>query len=122
MLAVGLLLLASHGALAFKSTTHSNYARLSSTSSKQSSTLLSSMRKKYAFSPEVGIEVDPRRFRKSTKQLSTLGIVSASAFALITSHHMPCAGPASNTFEMVEKLFLSGSDMCAPNPPISYGS
>jgi len=38
------------------------------------------------------IEVLPRRFKKSTKQLATLG-------------------PASNTFEMIEKLFLSGADI-----------
>lgn len=38
------------------------------------------------------IEVLPRRFKKSTKQLATLG-------------------PASNSFEMIEKLFLSGADI-----------
>jgi len=38
------------------------------------------------------IEVLPRRFRKSTKQLATLG-------------------PASNSVEMIEKLFLSGADI-----------
>lgn len=39
-----------------------------------------------------GIAVLPGRFRKSTKQLATLG-------------------PASNTEEMIEKLFLSGADI-----------
>jgi pyruvate kinase len=39
----------------------------------------------------LGIKVDPRRFRKATKQLATLG-------------------PASNKVEMIEKLFLSGAD------------
>eukprot|EP01038_Epipyxis_sp_PR26KG_P014086 gene14086-18904_t len=38
-----------------------------------------------------GINVHPRRFRKATKQLATLG-------------------PASNNIEMIEKLFLSGAD------------
>jgi len=38
------------------------------------------------------IEVNPRRFLKSTKQLATLG-------------------PASNNVEMIEKLFLSGADV-----------
>jgi len=36
--------------------------------------------------------IDPRRFKKFTKQLATLG-------------------PASNTLEMIEKLFLSGADI-----------
>ncbi len=40
----------------------------------------------------VKIDVLPRRFRKATKQLATLG-------------------PASSTFEMIEKLFLSGADI-----------
>ena len=39
--------------------------------------------------PSIGIDVLPMRFRKATKQLATLG-------------------PASSTFEMIEKLFLSG--------------
>lgn len=39
-----------------------------------------------------GLTVLPRRFQKSTKQLATLG-------------------PASNTFEMIEKLFLAGADV-----------
>ena len=39
-----------------------------------------------------GVEVNPRRWKKATKQLATLG-------------------PASNTFEMIEKLFLSGTDI-----------
>jgi len=38
------------------------------------------------------LEVMPMRFRKSTKQLATLG-------------------PASSSFEMIEKLFLSGADI-----------
>ena len=38
------------------------------------------------------IVVNPRRFKKGTKQLATLG-------------------PASNTVEMIEKLFLSGADI-----------
>lgn len=38
------------------------------------------------------IPVIPRRWTKSTKQLATLG-------------------PASNTIEMIEKLFLSGADI-----------
>ena len=38
------------------------------------------------------IEVIPRRWKKSTKQLATLG-------------------PASSSFEMIEKLFLSGADI-----------
>lgn len=38
-----------------------------------------------------GNKVDPRRFRKATKQLATLG-------------------PASSTLEMIEKLFLAGVD------------
>lgn len=42
--------------------------------------------------PTVSIDVLPMRFRKATKQLATLG-------------------PASNTFEMIEKLFLSGADI-----------
>jgi pyruvate kinase len=37
-------------------------------------------------------DVIPRRFRKSTKQLATIG-------------------PASSTVEMIEKLFLSGADV-----------
>ena len=41
---------------------------------------------------DVGFEVNPRRFRKSTKQVATLG-------------------PACNTLEMIEKLFLSGADV-----------
>jgi pyruvate kinase len=41
---------------------------------------------------KVEIDVLDQRFRKATKQLSTLG-------------------PASNTFEMIEKLFLSGADV-----------
>jgi pyruvate kinase len=41
---------------------------------------------------EIGLKVNPRRFRKATKQLATLG-------------------PASSTFEMIEKLFLSGADV-----------
>lgn len=40
----------------------------------------------------LNMKVIPRRFRKATKQLATLG-------------------PASNTPEMVEKLFLSGADI-----------
>ena len=40
----------------------------------------------------VDLEIQPRRFQKSTKQLSTLG-------------------PASSTLEMIEKLFLSGTDI-----------
>ena len=36
--------------------------------------------------------MNPRRFRKATKQLATLG-------------------PASNYAEMIEKLFLSGADI-----------
>ena len=39
--------------------------------------------------PSIGITVLPMRFRKATKQLATLG-------------------PASSSFEMIEKLFLSG--------------
>ena len=39
--------------------------------------------------PSIGISVLPMRFRKATKQLATLG-------------------PASSSFEMIEKLFLSG--------------
>ena len=42
--------------------------------------------------PSVGVTVLESRFRKSTKQLATLG-------------------PASNTVEMIEKLFLSGADI-----------
>jgi pyruvate kinase len=42
--------------------------------------------------PSVGITVLPERFRKATKQLATLG-------------------PASSSFEMIEKLFLSGADI-----------
>jgi hypothetical protein len=42
-----------------------------------------------AIDPSIGIEVLPMRFRKATKQLATLG-------------------PASSSFEMIEKLFLSG--------------
>lgn len=42
--------------------------------------------------PSVGIDVLPNRFRKATKQLATLG-------------------PASNSLEMIEKLFLSGADI-----------
>jgi hypothetical protein len=38
------------------------------------------------------LEVLPMRFRKSTKQLATLG-------------------PASSSFEMIEKLFLSGKNL-----------
>ena len=38
----------------------------------------------------IGIKVLPMRFRKATKQLATLG-------------------PASSSFEMIEKLFLSGN-------------
>lgn len=38
------------------------------------------------------IEIFPMRFRKATKQLATLG-------------------PASSTFEMIEKLFLSGKNV-----------
>ena len=38
------------------------------------------------------IEVHPRRWWKSTKQLATLG-------------------PASSSMEMIEKLFLSGADI-----------
>ena len=40
--------------------------------------------------PAIGIKVLPMRFRKATKQLATLG-------------------PASSSFEMIEKLFLSGN-------------
>jgi hypothetical protein len=40
---------------------------------------------------KLGITIHPRRFRKATKQLATLG-------------------PASNNIEMIEKLFLSGAD------------
>lgn len=40
----------------------------------------------------LGINILPRRFRKATKQLATLG-------------------PASNTQDMIEKLFLSGADI-----------
>ena len=43
-----------------------------------------------AVDPAIGINVLPMRFRKATKQLATLG-------------------PASSTFEMIEKLFLSGN-------------
>lgn len=43
-----------------------------------------------AVDPAIGIKVLPMRFRKATKQLATLG-------------------PASSTFEMIEKLFLSGN-------------
>lgn len=39
-----------------------------------------------------GVTVLPERFRKATKQLATLG-------------------PASSSFEMIEKLFLSGADI-----------
>mmetsp|Transcript_33333 Transcript_33333/g.31803 ORF Transcript_33333/g.31803 Transcript_33333/m.31803 type:complete len:583 (+) Transcript_33333:144-1892(+) len=42
--------------------------------------------------PSIGITVLPERFRKATKQLATLG-------------------PASSSFEMIEKLFLSGADI-----------
>lgn len=42
-------------------------------------------------SVDLGFKVNPRRFRKATKQLATLG-------------------PASNDIEMIEKLFLSGAD------------
>lgn len=41
---------------------------------------------------ELGLTLEPRRFRKATKQLATLG-------------------PASNSLEMIEKLFLSGADI-----------
>lgn len=41
---------------------------------------------------KVGMDVIPRRFRKSTKQLATLG-------------------PASATVGMIEKLFLAGADV-----------
>ena len=41
---------------------------------------------------DVGFTVNPRRFRKATKQVATLG-------------------PASSTLEMIEKLFLSGADI-----------
>lgn len=41
---------------------------------------------------ETGIVINPRRFKKATKQLATLG-------------------PASNYIEMIEKLFLSGADI-----------
>ena len=41
---------------------------------------------------EIGITVQTQRFRKATKQLATLG-------------------PASSSFEMIEKLFLSGADI-----------
>lgn len=40
----------------------------------------------------LGVPVHPRRFRKATKQLVTLG-------------------PASSSIEMIEKLFLSGADV-----------
>jgi pyruvate kinase len=40
----------------------------------------------------VKVDVLPDRFRKSTKQLATLG-------------------PASSSYEMIEKLFLSGADV-----------
>ena len=43
-----------------------------------------------AVDPAIGIKVLPMRFRKATKQLATLGL-------------------ASNSFEMIEKLFLSGN-------------
>lgn len=45
--------------------------------------------------PSIGIQLEPRRFRKFTKQLATLG-------------------PASNTVEMIEKLFLSGETVTFP--------
>mmetsp|Transcript_2844 Transcript_2844/g.4355 ORF Transcript_2844/g.4355 Transcript_2844/m.4355 type:complete len:580 (-) Transcript_2844:159-1898(-) len=41
---------------------------------------------------DLGMTVNPRRFRKATKQLATLG-------------------PASNSLQMIEKLFLSGADV-----------
>jgi hypothetical protein len=44
-----------------------------------------------AIDPAIGVTPLPMRFRKATKQLATLG-------------------PASSSFEMIEKLFLSGND------------
>jgi hypothetical protein len=44
-----------------------------------------------AIDPSIGVTPLPMRFRKATKQLATLG-------------------PASSSFEMIEKLFLSGDD------------
>lgn len=44
-----------------------------------------------AIDPSIGITPLPMRFRKATKQLATLG-------------------PASSSFEMIEKLFLSGDE------------
>lgn len=42
--------------------------------------------------PSIGVTPLPMRFRKATKQLATLG-------------------PSSSSFEMIEKLFLSGEQL-----------
>jgi pyruvate kinase len=62
---------------------------ISSDSSFKRSTLLMAKYDKGLVTP---IPVIPRRWKKSTKQLATLG-------------------PASNSIEMIEKLFLSGADV-----------
>jgi hypothetical protein len=41
---------------------------------------------------DIGFQLNPRRFKKSTKQIATVG-------------------PSCNTLEMIERLFLSGADV-----------
>ena len=54
--------------------------------------MMSSVVKDHGVEASIGISMQPQRFRKATKQLATLG-------------------PASSSFEMIEKLFLSGADI-----------
>ena len=58
----------------------------------RTSPLHASIPNQEAIEAEIGFKINPRRFIKATKQLATLG-------------------PASNYFEMIEKLFLSGADV-----------
>lgn len=48
--------------------------------------------KDFHVNPESAFDLHPRRFQKATKQIATLG-------------------PSCDTFEMIEKLFLSGADV-----------
>ena len=69
-------------------------------------------KKLFSFTPAFvsipSIEVLPRRFMKSTKQIATLG-VHLFMYYFISSNNFYIKGPAGNTIEMIEKLFLSGA-------------